>query len=111
MRDEAEELFQALANATGEKRSDALRVLRGEAQLGQEKEVTGERVEPLLTQRETAAKLNVHPTTLYRWQVPSLELGGRPRYRMSSVLAYIESSQFKKRMEVLRTERKTRKAA
>ena len=66
-------------------------------------------IEPLLTLRELAPRVGVSAPTLWRWNVPGHQLGGRPRYRLSEVLAYLESEEFKRRAAALRAERKRSK--
>ena len=63
-------------------------------------------IEPLLTLRGVATKLEISAPTLWRWKVPGHQLGGRPRYRLSEVVAYLESEEFKRHAAALRAERK-----
>lgn len=98
-----EELMQAALVAPEDRRTEALRVLRGDA--GQEAEVDPG-PEPYLTLREIGRRLGVSPCSLWRWQVPGHELGGRRRFRLSEVQAYLESDEFRERADELRAERK-----
>ena len=98
-----EELMQAALVAPEDRRTEALRVLRGDA--GQEVEVDPG-PEPYLTLREIGRRLGVSPCSLWRWQVPGHELGGRRRFRLNEVQAYLESKEFKQRADELRAERK-----
>ena len=95
--------MQAALVAPEERRTEALRVLRGEA--GQKVE-SDPGPEPYLTLREIGRRLGVSPCSLWRWQVPGHELGGRRRFRLSEVQAYLESDEFKERADELRAERK-----
>jgi hypothetical protein len=62
-------------------------------------------VEPLLTAVEVAKQLNISRVTAHRWKLPSHTLGGKPRMRMSEVLKYLESEEFKLHAAALRRER------
>ena len=42
----------------------------------------------------------------WRWGVPGHELGGRRRFRLSEVVAYLESDAFKRRAVELKEERR-----
>ena len=64
--------------------------------------------EPYLTLREIGQKLNLSPCSLWRWKVPGHELGGRRRFRMSEVQAYLESPGLNKRLAELKLERATK---
>jgi excisionase family DNA binding protein len=99
-----EELIHAAVNAPVALRQDALRILRGEA-------VNTPRLEaePYLTLREIAKRLGISTATLWRWRVPGHELGGRPRFRLSEVEAYLQSDAFKRRVAALRAVRKERR--
>lgn len=97
------EVLQALLHATDEQKQSALRALRGEQT---EIEPT---VEPYLTLKQVAAKLNLHPSTLWRWDVPKHSLGGRPRFLLSEIGAYLESDEFKRKAARFRTDRKDKR--
>jgi hypothetical protein len=62
-------------------------------------------VEPLLTAVDVARQLNISRATCYRWNFPSHEMGGKPRMRMSEILKYLDSEEFKLHSEKLRRER------
>jgi hypothetical protein len=98
-----EELMQAALVAPEDRRNEALRVLRGDA--GRETEVNPG-PEPYLTLREIGRRLGVSPCSLWRWQVPGHELGGRRRFRLSEVVEYLESDPFRRRAEALKRERR-----
>ena len=95
------ELLQALLEANDEVKRAALRVLRGEPTEYRDQNA----VEPYLTLREIGRQLNVSPCSLWRWGVPGHDLGGRRRFRMSEVQAYLESPAFRKRADELKRER------
>lgn len=103
------ELLTLLATASQERKVAALRVLRGEAGLAEpgDSPVTAE---PFLTLREVGRRLGVSPCSLWRWGVPGHELGGRRRFRLSEVVAYLESDAFKHRADELKAERREAEA-
>ncbi|MBN2562783.1 MAG: hypothetical protein JXQ75_17810, partial [Phycisphaerae bacterium] len=57
------DILQALLQATCEQKRTALQILRDEP-------ADYPSSEPLLTLKQLSAKLNFHPSTLWRWQVP-----------------------------------------
>ena len=86
------ELLQAVLIAPDERKKTALRLLQGEVPAP-----TPPAPEPFLTARQMAAHLHVNPATLWRWNVPGHTFCGCKRYRLSEVLAYLESSVFQAR--------------
>lgn len=103
MTDKTSDFLAALLAAPEERRAEALRVLRGDTC----KDVrAAPGPEPYLTLREVGRRLGVSPCSLWRWQVPGHELGGRRRFRLSEVAAYLESAEFKRRADDLRLERR-----
>ncbi len=103
MRDTTSDFLTALLAAPEDRRAEALRVLRGDA--GQVAEAD-RGPEPYLTLREVGRRLGVSPCSLWRWQVPGHELGGRRRFRLSEVAEYLESAEFKRRADDLKLERR-----
>ena len=103
-----EDLIQAAMLAPPERKQEALRILRGESPAGS---AGGSQPppEPYLTQKEIARRLGLNPTTLWRWRIPGHELGGRRRFRLPEVVAYLESDEFKRRMSALRATRRAPK--
>ena len=99
------ELLTLLATSSEDRKVAALRVLRGDARLADPSDASVS-AEPYLTLREIGRRLGVSPCSLWRWQVPGHELGGRRRFRLSEVQAYLESNEFKQRADELRAERK-----
>lgn len=97
------ELLQAMMAATDEQRTAALRVLRGE----QTEPIPT--VEPYLTLKQVAAQLNLHPSTLWRWDVPKHSLGGRPRFLLSEIQTYLQSDAFKRKAADLQIHRRDRR--
>lgn len=102
MSDSTNDVLAALVAATPERKAAALRVLRGEFECAEKVPDT----ERYLTLREVGRRLGVSPCSLWRWQVPGHELGGRRRFRLSEVAAYLESADFKRRAEDLKLERR-----
>ncbi|MCL4181130.1 MAG: helix-turn-helix domain-containing protein [Verrucomicrobia bacterium] len=100
-----EDLMQAALAAPQDRREEALRVLRGEARVA---DITAPTVavEPYLTLRDISRRLGLCTVTLWRWQIPGHDLGGRRRFRLSEVKDYLESDAFKRRMASLRAERR-----
>jgi hypothetical protein len=96
-----EELMAAALTATDERKAAALRALRGDpADKCQGSEVRGP--EPFLTLKESAKRLGVSACSLWRWGVPGHELGGRRKFRMTEVEAYLQSDEFRRRAAKLR---------
>jgi len=103
MADKTSDFLAALLTAPEERRTEALRVLRGDAGPS----TPADRgPEPYLTLREVGRRLGVSPCSLWRWQVPGHELGGRRRFRLSEVSDYLESAEFKQRADSLKLERR-----
>lgn len=100
------EVLAALVTASSDRKAAALRVLRGE-DLGLVRRVDAE---PFLTLREVGRQLAVSPCSLWRWGVPGHELGGRRRFRMTEVQAYLASDAFKQRAAELREDDRARRA-
>lgn len=101
-----EQLMQAALVAPAEAREEALRVLRGQTRTT-DSEPTQPAPEPYLTLKVVAKRLGLNPSTLWRWQVPGHDLGGRRRFRLHEVVAYLESDLFKSRVSALRATRRT----
>ena len=97
------DLLQAMLLAPEDRKQAALRVLRGESEVDAH-QTTGP--EPYLTLKEIGRRLNVSPCSLWRWGVPGHALGGRRRFRISEVQAYLESDAFRVRAEQLKDERR-----
>lgn len=95
----------AVLAATPDRKAMALRVLRGEdgGGGGEKKNALPER---FVTQRELVKMLGVSAISLWRWKVPGHELGGRRRFRVSEVMAYLESPEFKALAEELKVMRR-----
>ncbi|MCE9616448.1 MAG: hypothetical protein K8T26_19415 [Lentisphaerae bacterium] len=104
MSDLTGELLAAVVAATPEQKAAALRLLRGETA------APAPRVaEPFLTLVACARQLGVSACSLWRWGVPGHELGGRRKFRMSEVEAYLASDAFKQRAAELRKEDRARR--
>jgi len=103
-----EEIVQAAMLASPERKREALRILRGESPSACD--VSSPALpEPYLTLKEVAKRLGLNPTTLWRWNVPGHALGGRRRFKLPEVIAYLESDEFKRRVSALRASRRPRK--
>ena len=92
-----EELIQAAVTAPPERQQEALRLLQGRLP----------KPEPYLSLRELSLRTGFGVTSLRRWRVPSHDLGGRPRYRLTEVEAYLRSEAFQRRQAALRAERRS----
>jgi len=63
-------------------------------------------IEEYLTLAELGRRLGYCTRTLQRWHLPSHRHGGKPRYRLSEVEAYLHSEAFQRRRAALRAERR-----
>lgn len=98
-------LLTALATASEEQKQRALSALLGNP----DDKLQQEQAEPYLTLKQVSVRLNFHPSTLWRWGVPKHDLGGRPRFLLSEVRAYLDTDEFKRRAVNLRVDRKDRR--
>ncbi len=90
MSDLTNQILTAVVQASPEKKSQALAVLRGEAVAGA---AQGRQApEPFVTLKDVAAFLAVAPRTVQRWNVPFHRMSTRVRYRLSEVLAFLEGT-------------------
>jgi hypothetical protein len=105
MSDLTSDLLAALVVATPQRKRDALRMLRGDPE-PERTPVPSPCVEPYLTLQEVGRRLEVSSCSLWRWGVPGHQLGGRRRFRVSEVEAYLASEEFKKRAEDLKKDRR-----
>jgi predicted DNA-binding transcriptional regulator AlpA len=104
-----EDLVQAAMAAPADRQKEALRLLRSQpGALSENPPPVPTGPEPYLTLVETAKRLGMSTATLWRWKIPGHELGGRPRFRVSEVEAYLQSDEFKRRVAALRAIRKLR---
>lgn len=62
--------------------------------------------EPHLTRREIAAHYEKDPSTIWRWQLPTVPWHGQRRYLISQCDDYLISEAYKKRKLELKSERK-----
>lgn len=93
--------------ASEERRAEAFAVLRGDLKDKDELNDVGR----LVTQKEIADMLHVHPTTVRRWKLPAQWLGRWPRYQVDEVKAHLGSDSFQDRLRQLKQVRKDRKRA
>jgi hypothetical protein len=96
-----EEVMTAVLSAPDDKKTAALRLLRGEPE-GRGQKAEDRNTEMFLTLKECARRLGVSACSLWRWGMPGYELGGRRKFRMTEVEAYLQSDAFKKRAAKLR---------
>ena len=96
-----EEIMQAAFAAPDAQKREALRILKG--QFPEEKAPD---TEAYLTLREVGRRLGISACSLWRYGVPGHELGGRRRFRMSEVEAYLASEEFRRRAQDLKDGRK-----
>lgn len=101
-----ENFIRAALAASAERREAALLVLEGQA-AAVEPGTTLAPSEPYLSRGALAQQLGVSPWTIWRWQPPSHDLGGHPRYLRSEVEAYLRSPEFARRAASLRATRRT----
>ena len=102
MSDSTNDILAALVAATPERKAAALRALRGEFEFAEKAPNT----EAYLTLREVGRRLGISACSLWRYGVPGHELGGRRRFRMSEVEAYLASEEFKSRAQELKEGRR-----
>jgi predicted DNA-binding transcriptional regulator AlpA len=97
-------LIQGDDTITAEQAARALDILTG-------KQATPQRQEPerYMTLRAVAEVLGVSACSLWRWSVPGHDLGGRRKFRISEVQAYLDSDEMKKRAEELRRQDRRRR--
>ncbi len=62
--------------------------------------------EPYLTLKGVAKRLNISSCSLWRWNVPGHDLGGRRKFRLSEVEAYLHSDEMRRRAEELKQKRR-----
>jgi predicted DNA-binding transcriptional regulator AlpA len=105
-----ESLILAVLSATEERKEVALKVLRGDIATEQNT-VRGKDTETYVTLREVGRRLGVSACSLWRWGVPGHELGGRRRFRMSEIEAYLKSEAFRKRAADLKEYREVLRKA
>ncbi len=99
------DLLQAILSASDVRKAQALKVLKGEPE---EDQPTRES-DPFVPLREIARMLCVHETTLRRWRVPSLHMGRCRRCQLSEVIAFLNSDDFRLRVQHLKEERKRKR--
>ena len=97
-----DELLQAVLHAPEARRLAALRLLKGEAPAPLP---TPRIIEPFVTLKECGRRLGLSACALWRWQAPGHELGGRRKFRVSEVEAYLASEAFRARIVELQVRR------
>lgn len=100
------ELLEAVLSAPEKLKYEAIQLLRGQISF-EPHPVDCKTHEPYLSLREVAQRVGFSACTLWRYGIPGHELGGRRRFRLSEVHAYLKSEEFKRRAAALRAERKS----
>jgi predicted DNA-binding transcriptional regulator AlpA len=93
-------LIQSDETITSEQASRVLDILTGKEKPRQQEP------ERYMTLRSVGKTLGISACSLWRWGVPGHDLGGRRRFRISEVEAYIESKAMKTKAAELKQERK-----
>jgi hypothetical protein len=99
-----EELMTTVLTATNDRKIAALRILQGNGHHADNqlhRSMAGQ-AEPFLTLRECGRRLGLSACSLWRWGVPGHELGGRRKFRMTEVEAYLQSEEFRRKVAGLR---------
>jgi predicted DNA-binding transcriptional regulator AlpA len=94
-------LIQSDETISSEQASRALDILTGKLEEPRHPEP-----ERYMTLKAVGQALGISSCTLWRWGVPGHDLGGRRRFRISEVQAYLNSEEMKKRAAELKQERK-----
>lgn len=105
MATDLEELLAAAMGAPPSLRRQAIGVLRGNTNAVEPGGVR-KPPEPYLSLRAISRMTGISTTTLWRYEIPGHDLGGRPRYKLSEVESYLQSEEFKRRAAALRAERR-----
>ena len=104
------DLLAAFVAAPADRKEAALQLLRGEAEIAKSIPLPQPaRAEPYLTLKECARQLGVSACSLWRWGVPGHELGGRPKFKISEIEAYLGSEKFRQRVAKLREEEREKR--
>ncbi|MCE9615071.1 MAG: helix-turn-helix domain-containing protein [Lentisphaerae bacterium] len=98
-----EELMQLALVAPDARKAEALRLLRGDVTPSVPVEPAPEKY---LTLRELSRQTGLSTSSLWRWGVPGHELGGRRKFRVSEVEAYLRSDVFRRKAEDLKEQRR-----
>lgn len=105
MATDLEELLAAAMGAPPSLRKQAIGVLRGNEN-ALEPGNAPKPPEPYMSLRAISRLTGISTTTLWRYEIPGHDLGGRPRYKLSEVESYLQSEEFKRRAAALRAERR-----
>jgi hypothetical protein len=105
-----EELLRAVLAAPPDLRSQALGVLEGRARAVELDAQPDADAEGYASLREVARHWGVYPCTVWRWDRPSHNVGGRRRFKLSEVADYLASEAFQRRQAALRAERRLKRA-
>ena len=110
MATDLEELLAAAIGAPPFLRKQAIGVLRGNTS-AVEPRVAPKPPEPYLSLRGVSGSTGISTTSLWRYNIPGHDLGGRRRYLLSEVHAYLKSEEFQRRAAALRAERRNRSSS
>lgn len=91
-------------------RAKALEVLRGHSHVAAPGPVALP-PEPYLSLRGVSGSTGISTTSLWRYNIPGHDLGGRRRYLLSEVHAYLKSEAFQRHAAALRAERRNRSSS
>jgi hypothetical protein len=94
------DFLAAAMAATPGRLTEALAVLKGDNRLEQASKPVAH--EPFVTLEALSKITGIGRITLWRYNVPGHKHAGRMRYRVSEVLAFLESSQFQTVVAALR---------
>ena len=101
MTDLTGELLAAIMAAPADRKEAALKTLRGEIPAS----FPTPKNEPYVTLKVCAKAVGCSPTSLWRWGAPGNSLGGRRKFRISEVAAFLESPELRTQARRLRKER------
>ncbi len=94
------EFLAAAMAAPSDRLNQAMKILKGEP----DKKATMPTVpDRFLNLTELAKVIGIGRMSLWRWRVPGHNHAGRTHYRASEVLAYLDSPEFQKTVEALKT--------
>jgi hypothetical protein len=102
------EFLAAAMAAPSERIKEALLILKGEPAT---RVLPSPVLDRFLNLTELAKVTGIGRMSLWRWRVPGHQHAGRTHYRASEVLVYLESPEFKRTVQALKTNRWRRPSA